>query len=95
MTVLCLQVCFLVDYEQPLCRLIRRACAKNGREVKKKGHTKSLGEKHPFVARFSLPYGHTHFSLTLFASRWTNKTKDGLAVVCAARGIKLFMCFGR
>lgn len=50
-----------------------------------------MGEKHPLVARFSLLYGHGHFSLTLLASPWTNKTKDGLPVVCAARGIKLFM----
>ena len=68
---------------------------KTDEKLKKKGHTKSLGEKHPFVARFSLPYGHGHFSLTLFASRWTNKTKDGLPVVCAARGIKLFVSYGR
>jgi len=65
---------FLVDYEQPLCRLIRHTCAKNGQEVKK-GRTKSLGEKHSFSRALLTPIRRRPFFSHSYFSRHAGRTK--------------------
>lgn len=64
---------FLVDYEQPLCRLIRRACAKNGREVKKVA--RNLWARSTLKSRASHSHTATAIFISLFSRHagWTKR----------------------